>query len=314
MEVLSRRDFIMTAGAAAGCATSPTARNEMCAGEFDEHSAVLVSDTHVGKSGSRHRIEAFEWTIREILAMRSLPRHLIHFGDMSLLTGKVEDYAISKPLLDRVRAAGIHVTVAMGNHDRRSAYLEVFGDEVARQSPVPGRLVSVVEMPEVGIVMLDSLAGKDDVEKRPVDGDLSKEQQDWLMAFLSKRTKPVIVAAHHPMDQLKVGERQIAYSIVYNPAVVGFMHGHWHSWMRGWINAEWKTHSMLHSIGLPSCGCDGDIGYCMMRTFPDRVEVELRQRDFYLPGPYRGKDRPPQWDRRVAENMASPVSIHFNTF
>ena len=315
MEGLTRRGFL--AGAAAAGAVRTAVPGTVTCGKFDEHLAVLISDTHVkgARTGSPHYAESYEWTINHILEMRPLPRHVVHFGDLAVLVGKAEDYARAKPGIKRLEAAGITVTLAMGNHDRRSTFKEVFGTERADASLVPGRFVSLVEMPDVGILMLDSLAGLDDVEKRPVDGDLSPEQQKFLADFLEKREKPVLIAAHHPMDQLKVDGRALAYSLIYRKCVVGYIHGHWHSWLRGWFNAEWDTRSMLHTIGLPSCGCDGDIGYCTMRTFSDRVEVELHQRDFYLPSPYRGPDRPPQWDRRIAENMASPLSIlYFERF
>lgn len=38
---------------------------------------------------------------------------------------------------------------------------------------------------------------------------------------------------------------------------------------------------MFPSIGFPSTGHWGDIGFALMRTFPDHAEVELRQSDLF---------------------------------
>ena len=311
MIALNRRSFLM--GSAAACVAGPAVAT---ADGFDENLAILISDTHVlaDHRGNPRHINAFEWTADQILAMRPLPCHLIHFGDLSHLVGRKEDYELAKPVIDRLRAAGIKVTVGMGNHDRRCAYLDVFGREPMETSLVPGRIVHLVELPAVGVLMLDSLAGDDAVtvkEKRPVNGELSPEQQTWLRDFLAARRKPLVVAAHHPVFQLKVGKDRLCDVLAYSKAVVGFVHGHNHSWARGWTHPDWATPTSLHTVGLPSGGCDGDIGYCTMRAFVDRVEIELKQRDFFIPRPFPRADRPPQWDVRVRENMASPLATLF---
>jgi len=56
-----------------------------------------------------------------------------------------DDYRVFREIVvDPLEAVGIRVTLTMGNHDRRDAFLEVF-PEYAKTTKVPGRIVSVVE-------------------------------------------------------------------------------------------------------------------------------------------------------------------------
>ncbi|MBQ0031706.1 MAG: hypothetical protein KBT68_02770, partial [bacterium] len=62
-------------------------------------------------------------------------------------------------------------------------------------------------------------------------------------------------------------------------------------------------------VCLPSTGWWGDIGYAIMRTYPDRAELSLVENDFFFPSPLKpGEKSPPEWDDIIAENNGA-VSV-----
>lgn len=100
------------------------------AGDYDEDLAVLLSDVHLcgtGRSADRRfTCGEFDKLIAEILAMRPLPRRVIHFGDLSLANGAVEDYRLAKEKIALLEAAGIEFVHMMGTHDRRGKFASIF--------------------------------------------------------------------------------------------------------------------------------------------------------------------------------------------
>lgn len=311
---MNRREFVGILGGALGytalAARQPMGKRAIAAG-FDENLAVVVSDSHVkapnGGKVSRSD-KAFADLVDEILAMKVKPRHFIHLGDLSVLTGEEADYEAARPQIERLRNSGINVAITMGNHDRRGSYLKVFPDG-AKGSLVEGRHVYLVEMPNCDVLLLDTLIDLGKPKTRnPVNGELSGGQLEFLEKFFEDRTKPVLVASHHPVLQVMMGKFKLKHYIAYQKSAVAFLHGHNHTWTSVWAHPDdWKNPVTIEAIGLPSSGCDGDIGYVLLKAHSDRVTLSLKQRDFFYPNPVSGKDRPPQWDRRIKENMAGGI-------
>ena len=114
---------IAAASAAVGCVSGKDDNLSGC--PFDENLSIIISDAHVCGEKARaaeftpKRLAAF---VDEVLAMRPRPRRVIHLGDLAYLHGHPDDYAVSKPILKRLEAAGIELVFCMGNHDRRSAF------------------------------------------------------------------------------------------------------------------------------------------------------------------------------------------------
>jgi hypothetical protein len=49
-----------------------------------------------------------------------------------------------------------------------------------------------------------------------------------------------------------------------------------------------------------------------MRTYADRAELKLVQRDFYFPNPLKeGEQRPKLWDDIIAENRGASCTFRF---
>jgi len=165
---MTRLDFLKNFGAAAVFAIAPKAfantAKMVSKPRLDPNLTLLFSDSHVNghlDEFQQYQRTSLEDTVRRILALDPLPARAIHFGDIAYLWGHKEDYALTKKLLKPLTDLGIELTLGMGNHDRRSAFLESF-PEYAKTTKIPGRIVSVVDAGAVDFIMLDGLRGKDD--------------------------------------------------------------------------------------------------------------------------------------------------------
>lgn len=100
-------------------------------------------------------------------------------------------------LLAPLERAGIRVTLAMGDHDRRDNFLAQW-PRYAENAPVPGRIVSKVDTPHCEILLADTV-NDDPVGfgegARP--GHVDDAQRSWLEAELKAADKSVIVCGHH---------------------------------------------------------------------------------------------------------------------
>lgn len=274
--------------------------------KIDPAKAVLLSDIHIcGElvdGVSKHypyNPTSLKLRVAEILSMRRLPAHVLVFGDVAWDYGLEEDYRYASQLLQELTEAGIRVTLAMGNHDRRAPFLSVF-PEYAKTSPVEGRMVSIVEMPDVDIILLDSLIERPDLKPRQsttVSGGINQAQIDWLREFLKGHTRPVILGAHHPLGEMKNLEGVIADS----PSVVGYVHGHNHIWDKSVrIIRPRKGLHMVPMVCLPATFY-GDIGFTILRSTPEEVTFEYSSKGFWWPQP---ADNPPQAWKSRAEDLA----------
>lgn len=270
--------------------------------KIDYRKAVLLSDIHIcgelEDGVSKHypyNPTCLRLRIAEILSMRRLPAHVLVFGDVAWDYGLEEDYQYAAQLLQELTDAGICVTLAIGNHDRRAPFFKVF-PEYAQTTQVAGRVVSIVEMPDVDIVLLDSLAELPDLKFRQsttVSGEINQAQIEWLQGFLKDRMRPVILGAHHPLSEMKNLEKVIAGA----PSVVGYIYGHTHLWNKSVrIIRPRKGIHMVPTIGLPATFY-GDIGFAIMRSAPEAVTFEYSSKGFWWPQPV---DNPPQeWISRA---------------
>lgn len=289
---MTRRMFLTgLATAAAGAMARRAAALPAAAGRkkkrvLDPALAVLLSDLHVNGLKSEVPTHLYEEaclakTVAEILALDPLPANVVCLGDIAYHWGQREDYVLAHGLLQPLVDAGIRLTLGMGNHDRRGNFLEVW-PEYAKTSPVPGRIVSKVELPHVDLLLLDTLNALE-VEKfkKSNPGEMDAAQREWLAETLKAATKPVLTCAHHKPDEDKVG---LGALLLKSEACRGHIHGHWHKWARDIIHSGWEPQQVKPYVGLPSTGHWGDIGYAILRTFPDRVEIVNRQWDFFFTG------------------------------
>jgi hypothetical protein len=309
---ISRRSFLagFTAAAAAPAAFAKL--------KSDPDLAVLLSDVHVnGVEGKdMYQRGKFMRVVAEILKMDPLPGHAIFFGDLAWLHGRKEDYVSSSEGIKMLQDAGIHVTLGMGNHDRRSTFLEVHPSYL-KTTKIPGRIVSVVDLGRADFIMLDGLQGTDDrglTEMGPGGGEFDKAQQDWLMDVLPKWKRPVFVGSHWPIREIKVGGKPIAQLFFQSPSVAGYIHGHDHRWYKTISIRGWGDSRQIRGLCLPSTGHWGDIGYATLRLSKDRAVVSLRQYEYYFPSPIATDEKcTDMWRDITAENQNQTCTFRLPT-
>ena len=270
--------------------------------DYDQNLSVFFADVHINGDtiGQKHQIEKFEAWVAEILKMNPLPARAFIFGDLAWLFGRPADYATSYPYIKQMEDAGIKVTIGMGNHDKRGPFLAQY-PQYEKTTKIPGQIVSVVPLPGADFIMLDSLQeGKD--KANPVGGMLSKEQQDWLAESLPKWERPFFLGAHHAGRELKIGTQGLNNFLFSCPKHAGFIHGHEHRWIQTWTRIDYKHTKIHRTLGLPSTGHWGDIGYVLFRELPDRFVATCVQKDFYFPSPRKPEARPAVWDAIAQEH------------
>ena len=296
---------------AGGCAGLPFAGKPA----KDETLVALLSDCHAGNWKSpAYQGEKFRECIARVLKLDPLPGKMLIPGDLAYLWGRKEDYALSRQLLQPVLDAGIELTIGMGNHDRRENFLELWPEYAAR-SPVPGRIVSMVRGAHFDYIMLDTLNQPVETDRWITPGTLEGEQREWLAATCRAAKRPYLVLAHHPAGEL--GEpgmgntsrsAHIFGELIMGPKdaptrCCGYIHGHDHRWYVTRSLCSWKDPRIGQTAALPSTGHWGDIGYSLLREYPDRAELRLVQYDYFSPKPPKPGDSPnPAWQAIVRDN------------
>ncbi len=277
---------------------------------LDPDLTLFLSDIHINghlDKYMQHERPSLMKIVAEIAKLDPLPKCAICFGDLAYLWGHKEDYALARELLKPITDLGIELTIAMGNHDRRSAFLEVY-PEYAKSTKIPGRIVSVVDADAVDFVLLDGLMGTDD--RRPDDCgpggcSLDAAQSEWFVDALSKFAKPVFVCSHWGVGGIQVCGKKLSKMLIDNPMVAGYIHGHDHYWRKGIVGESWTSPRILKTLCLPSTGHWGDIGYALMRVDGGVATVSLRQNDFWFPEPTPEKPGANRelWRRNTEENQ-----------
>ena len=298
---MNRKEFLSTVvalGGASVLASGATVLNNLeklaerkpAKKGIDPSRVVLLSDIHICgefKDGVPFKYPynptSLNLRIQEILAMRPLPANVLIFGDVAWDYGLEEDYEYAAKLLKPLEEAGIRVTMTLGNHDRRAPFFKVF-PEYGENTPVPGRVVSVVKLPELDFILLDSLAELPNLkpkQKTTVSGEISEDQIEWLRQYLASNDRPVILGAHHHPKEMK----NIMTVMTESPSVVGFIHGHNHIWNKTLVFLRpKKPQHMMPVVGLPATFY-GDIGFAVMDIESKKATITYSSKGFWWPQP-----------------------------
>lgn len=321
MNGLTRRGFLAGAFATLGAAGAwPRVFADSGGAEIDPSKAVVISDVHIplpwGEQKYRTGME-YPWIIPqvkrfvgEILAMRPRPAYVFCLGDVSIAFSEEREYEIAAGLFRPLADAGIKLVFTVGNHDLREPFMQHLGQWTAGPSPVPGRIVSITHLPDFDLVLLDTLKEPSREKRGKYDAltscELGEAQKKWLAEILAAATRPVLVAAHHTAHQAG-----LVKTVVRSPMVYGYLHGHNHKWDRAYLFDGYVRPTVVRSQGIPSFGIDRDVGYAILRSFPDRAELTYAARDYYFPKPLEDAARPPLWDDIVRDNASRRVVFPF---
>ena len=316
---VSRRSFLRGAFGAAlvgagGCAGLPFVGKL----RKDETLVALLSDCHVGDwQSTDYQGVKFAECIARVLTLDPLPARMFIPGDLAYLWGRKEDYVLSRRLLQPVLDAGIEITIGMGNHDRRENFLECWPEHAGR-SPVPGRIVSAIRGAHFDYIMLDTLDQPAETDRWITPGALDDPQREWLKDICAAAKRPLLVFAHHPAGELGEPGKGCTYRSARKFGEIllgskdaptmccGFIHGHDHRWYLSRSLLHWSDPRIGLTAALPSTGHWGDIGYALLREFPDRAELSLVQYDYFAPRPPEPGGAPnPAWRAIVRDNAGA---------
>jgi len=270
----NRRAFLEVAGlGSAAVLVSAFGHGAPVATPGELHLA-LLSDTHVPADRVNGHRGMSPWENLRVAAAQVVaarPEGVVICGDVARLEGRVEDYQELKVLLAPV-AAVAPVYVALGNHDDRGHFREVFTGPPGVLAPLDGKHVTVIEHEAVRVVVLDSL-----LYVNQVAGLLGKAQRAWLESYLpTVADRPAVVFVHHPPTEedgdLLDADRLLAI-LRANGHVKAIFHGHAHVWALG-------RRDRLHVVGLPALGYNFSdtqpVGWVEARFRPDGVSLTLR--------------------------------------
>jgi Icc protein len=188
LPALSRRSFSVSL---LGAATMVRAQ------EPEMHWA-LLSDTHIPENpedayrGFRP-VENLRQAVAKVLEAK--PQGALICGDAARLMGTTGDYRALQALIEPV-SSRVPVAIALGNHDDRKNFLEVFGASQQGAQKVKNRHVLVIEGPAVRFIVLDSL-----IMPNFTPGLLGKDQRTWLAQYLdSAPPLATVLFMHHTPD------------------------------------------------------------------------------------------------------------------
>jgi Icc protein len=245
---ITRRRFLNISWAAVGGIIALRPGRSGASAEKEHARWAFLSDTHIAADSENNYRGHYPYrnlqkTFTQIAA--DLPEGMVVTGDIARLTGRMEDYENFKKLL--IPLVGKRpMYLALGNHDDRNNFLDVFEHPAGPKPVVKGKHIVTVDAGPARFILLDSLFTTNETA-----GLLGKAQRTWLERYL--RTcddKPVILFFHHSLrdndgDLLDIPR---LFDIVKPLAKVkAIVYGHSHEY--GFSDFEG-----IHLINLPAVG------------------------------------------------------------
>jgi 3',5'-cyclic AMP phosphodiesterase CpdA len=280
---LSRRAFLRRAALAGfGLAVAPHLQAAAMR-RTNATSFALLADPHIAADPAKRNrninmTDHFNAVAREIIALRQRAAGVFIVGDCALNSGQPDDYTQLTRLLDGLRADGLNLHLALGNHDHRDNFWAALEAAKTARRPVADRHVALVRSKHVNWLLLDSLE-----KTLQTPGLLGEAQLQWLAQTLdaNPKTPAVIVVHHNPgVDGSVAGLKDTdALLEILRPRrqVKAWIYGHTHSWK------VTQDSSGIHFVNLPPVGYifrDGDpSGWVHATTRRDGLKLELRAID-----------------------------------
>jgi Icc protein len=245
---ISRRRFLHASLAAAGGVITLGVRPGTAAKEPGEGRWAFLSDTHIAADSENNYRGHYPYrnlraTLEQIAS--DPPQGLVVTGDIARLTGQMADYEnfrqLALPLVGRRP-----MYLALGNHDDRANFLDVFEEEADARPPVRGKHIVTVDAGAARFIVLDSL-----FVTSQTAGLLGKAQRTWLERYLHTcDDKPVLLFFHHSLrdsdgDLLDIP--RLFELIQPIPKVKALVFGHSHEY-------SFSDYEGIHLVNLPAVG------------------------------------------------------------
>lgn len=279
---ISRRAFLRRALlTGAGLAFAPPLHAAMR--RTDASSFALLADAHIAAEAAKvHRnvnmTEHFKTVAREIVGMPQRAARVFIVGDCAFNAGETADYAHLTALLNPLRADGLTLNLALGNHDQRENFWAAIESQKAARRSMAQKQVAFIKTKHVNWLMLDSLE-----TTLQTPGALGEDQLQWVAKTLdANREVPTVILVHHnPGVDNKIGglkdTDELLEIIRPRKQVKAWIYGHTHNWK---VTQEANG---IHFVNLPPVSYlfrEGDpAGWIHATTRPDGMKLELRAID-----------------------------------
>ena len=276
---LSRRHFLkrsLLAGAGLSLVPDLFAASR----RTDANSWAFFADTHIAADAMKvareiNMTEHLKTVSREVLGLAQRPAGVFVVGDCAYNTGEPDDYQQFTGLLEPLRAGGLPLHLALGNHDQREHFWAALPPKVAAKRPIADKQAALVKTSKVNWFILDSLE-----TTLATPGSLGAAQLAWLVKSLdANQRKPAVVLIHHNpgvrenVSGLKDTEALLEV-IRPRKQVKAWIFGHTHVWR---IQTD---PSGIHLVNLPPVAYifhPGDpAGWVHARVRRDGMKLELR--------------------------------------
>ena len=278
----SRRAFLRRALlTGAGLALAPQLHAAMR--RTDATSFALLADPHIAADAAKitravNMTDHFNTVAREIIGLPQRPASAFIVGDCALSSGEPGEYTQLTALLDPLRAAGLTLNLALGNHDQRENFWASLASQKAPKRPVADKQVALIKSKHLNWFMLDSLE-----KTLQTPGALGEDQLKWLTETLdaNRKVPAVIVVHHNPGEDNKIGGLKDTNALleIIRPRhqVKAWVYGHTHNWK------VTQDSSGVHLVNLPPVAYifrEGDpSGWVHATTRRDGLKLELRTID-----------------------------------
>jgi 3',5'-cyclic AMP phosphodiesterase CpdA len=254
--------------------------------EANPNVVALLSDTHIaGKAdvihGGINMTDHLRQAVAEVVKHPARPSAVLVNGDLALSDGQLGDYQQFAALIEPLREAGLPVHVTMGNHDARDNFYTGVTAFKAADSPLQGKVVTVVETPRANWFLLDALQRT----LTDVHGKIGEEQLAWLARALDDRPNtPAFVMVHqYPQRGLTgdkptglVDDEALFKLLAPRKQVKAYLNGHGHVWKL----EKWDD---IHIIHLPTVAYTFDkqqtAGWAMAAAHDDALELTFQALD-----------------------------------
>lgn len=281
---LSRWTFLRRALlTGAGLALAPQLQLHAAMRRTDVTSFALLADTHIAADAAKitrnvNMTGQLQAVMREIVGLPQRAAGVFIVGDCALSSGEPGEYTQLTTLLDTLRADGLTLNLALGNHDQRENFWTVLESQKAAKRPVVDKQVALIKSKHVNWFMLDSLE-----KTLQTPGALGEAQLHWLAETLdaNRKTPAVILVHHNPGDDNKIAglKDTSAFWEIIRPRkqVKAWIYGHTHNWK------VTQDPSGIQLVNLPPVAYifrEGDpSGWIHATTRRDGMKLELRAID-----------------------------------
>ena len=217
----------------------------------DANAWVFFADPHIAGDAAKisrntNMTEHLTAACKGVVGLAQQPAGVFVVGDCAYNKGEAEDYQQFTWLLEPLRATGLPLHLALGNHDHREHFRAALPPGETAKRPMADKQVALVKSSNVNWFLLDSLE-----TTLSTPGLLGEEQLSWLAKALdANRRKPAVVVLHHNPGTLEnvsgLKDTEALLAIIRpRPQVKAWIFGHTHVWR---VRADT---SGIHFVNLP---------------------------------------------------------------